>query len=103
MEARAYLYDLYYRFPNYGLGKVLNSHDVNLVAFRNFTKCQFPPPLHSNLKIASWISPSLRDGPLENLRGVGGEVQKQIFAQGKIKWKKIHACQLTLKNIRAAA
>ena len=33
----------------------------------------------------------------------GGEVQKKIFAQGKIKWKKIHARQLTLKNIHAMA
>ena len=32
-----------------------------------------------------------------------GEVQKKIFAQGKIKWKKIHARQLTLKNIHATA
>ena len=28
---------------------------------------------------------------------------KKIFAQGKIKWKKIHARQLTLKNIHATA
>ena len=35
--------------------------------------------------------------------GGAGEVQK-IFAQGKIKWeKKIHARQLTLKNIHAMA
>ena len=34
MQAMVYLYKLYY-----GLGKVLNSHDVNLVAFWNFTKC----------------------------------------------------------------
>ena len=27
----------------------------------------------------------LMDGPLENLWGGGGEVQKKIFAQGKIK------------------
>ena len=33
--------------------------------------------------------------------GGGGEEQKKIFAQGKIKWKKIHARQLTLKNIHA--
>ena len=46
-----------------------------------------------------------RDGPLENLWGVGGggEVQKRIFAQGKIKRKKIHARQLTLRNIHAMA
>ena len=46
-----------------------------------------------------------RDGPLENLGGAGaaGEVQKKIFAQGKIERKKIHARQLTLKNIHAMA
>ena len=38
----------------------------------------------------------VRDGPLEN-------ITKKIFAQGKIKWKKIHARQLTLKNIHAMA
>ena len=49
----------------------------------------------------------IRDGPLENLLGGGGggpdEVQKKKFAQGKIKWKKILARQLTLKNIHAMA
>ena len=35
--------------------------------------------------------------------GGAGEVQKKKFAQGKIKWKKIHASQLTLKNIQATA
>ena len=46
----------------------------------------------------------LRDEPLEKLwGGGGGEVQKKIFAQGKIKWKKIHARQLILKNIHAMA
>ena len=35
--------------------------------------------------------------------GGAGEVQKKIFAQGKIKWKKIHARQLILKNIHAMA
>ena len=67
-QARVYLYDLYYHLPNSGLGKVLNSHDVHLVAFQNLPKCQFPPPLHSNLKIMSWISPSLRaDNPTHPL------------------------------------
>ena len=35
----------------------------------------------------------------------GGDVQKKIkiFAQGKIKWKKIHARELTLKNVHATA
>ena len=47
----------------------------------------------------------IRDGTLEKWWGGGGaiEVQKKIFAQGKIKWKKIHARQLTLKNIHATA
>ena len=49
----------------------------------------------------------LRDGPLENFLGRGGggagEVQKKIFAQGKIKRKKIRARQLTLENIHATA
>ena len=92
MQARVYLYDLYYRLPNYGLRKVLNSHDVNLVVFRNFTECQFPPPLHSNLKIASWIFPSLRGGSLENLWRVGGKVQKKYSRKGKSNEKKfMHA------------
>ena len=33
----------------------------------------------------------VRDGPLENLSGAGAKYKKDIFAQGKIKWKKIHA------------
>ena len=49
----------------------------------------------------------IRDGPLENLWGGGGwgdgRSTKKIFAQGKIKWKKIHARQLTPKNIHATA
>ena len=46
----------------------------------------------------------IRDGPLENLWGGGGapEVKKK-FEQGKNKWKKILARQLTLKNIHAMA
>ena len=35
--------------------------------------------------------------------GGGGRSTKKIFAQGKIKWKKIHARQLTLKNIHTMA
>ena len=42
------------------------------------------------------------DGPLENLWG-GGRKAEKIFAQGKILWKKIHARQLTLKNIHGTA
>ena len=43
---------------------------------------------------------ALRDGPLENLCGGGGAGRstKKIFAQGKIKFKKIHARQLILKK-----
>ena len=51
-------------------------------------------------------SECIRDGPLENLWGVGGgggRSTKKIFAQGKIKWKKIHARQFILKNIHALA
>ena len=33
--------------------------------------------------------------------GEAGEVLKKIFAQGKRKGKKIHARQLTLKNVHA--
>ena len=44
----------------------------------------------------------LRDGPLENLSG-GRAKYKKIFAQGKIKWKKIRARQLILRNIHATA
>ena len=49
-----------------------------------------------------------RDGPLEILWGRGGgeggraKYQKK-FVQGKIKRKKIHARQLTLRNIHATA
>ena len=49
---------------------------------------------------------SLRDGPLENLLGGGGgggRSTKNIFAQGKIKWKKNQARQLILKIIHAMA
>ena len=42
----------------------------------------------------------IRDGTLENLQGGGGGGKdKKIVAQGKIKRKKSHARQLTLKNI----
>ena len=40
---------------------------------------------------------------MENLWGEGRRSTKKIFAQGKIKFKKMHACQLTLKNIHAIA
>ena len=35
--------------------------------------------------------------------GEAGEVKQKKFAHGKIKWKKIIARQLTLKNIHAMA
>ena len=35
--------------------------------------------------------------------GGRAKYKKKIFAQGKIKWKKIHARQLTPKNIQAMA
>ena len=35
--------------------------------------------------------------------GGGAKYQKKIFAQEKIKWKKIRARQLILKNIHATA
>ena len=38
-----------------------------------------------------------RDGPLETYGG-GGRITNKIFAQGKIKWKKFHTRQLTLKR-----
>ena len=48
-----------------------------------------------------WIEVFLRDGTLEKLwwgSGGGRSFQKKIFAQGKIKWKKIQARQLKLKK-----
>ena len=36
-------------------------------------------------------------------KGGGGGITKKLFAQGKIKGKKIHARQLTLRNIHATA
>ena len=46
-----------------------------------------------------------KGGPLENLLGGGGggAKYKKKVAQGKIKWKKILARQLILKNIHAMA
>ena len=47
-----------------------------------------------------------KDGPFENVSGGGGglaKCKKNILAQGKIKLKKIHACQLILKDIHAMA
>ena len=57
------------------------------------------------LIVHCYSSSVLRDGPLENFMGGGGGQAKyqKIFAQGKIKWKKIYARQLTLKNIHATA
>ena len=46
---------------------------------------------------------SIKGRTIRKLMRGAGEVQKKIFAQGKIKWKKIHARQLTLKNVHAMA
>ena len=50
---------------------------------------------------------ALRDGPLENLLGGkggwGGRSTKKYSPKGKLNGKKIHARQLTLKNIHAMA
>ena len=44
------------------------------------------------------------DGPLENLwAGWGSEVPKKYSRKKKLNEKKIHARQLTLKNIHAMA
>ena len=43
----------------------------------------------------------LRDGLLENLRGAGGRSTKKYSRERKLSEKKIHARQLTLKNIYA--
>ena len=61
----------------------------------------WPSGQHLELRISFKLL--LRDGPLENPGGGGRAKYKKIFAQGKIKWKKIHARQLTLKNIHAMA
>ena len=82
-QCMVYLYDLYYHLPNYGLGKVLNSHDVHKVTFQNFTKFQFPPPLHSNLKITSRISPLTQGWTVRKLMGGGGGGQVQTKYSGK--------------------
>ena len=55
---------------------------------------------------AGLLPVQIRDGPLENLLGGGGgrtKYKKKKFAQEKIKWKKILARQLTLKNVHAMA
>ena len=44
------------------------------------------------------LSRPLKDGPLENLRGGGGEVQKKYLRKGKLNEKKNHVRQLTLKK-----
>ena len=48
---------------------------------------------------------TLRDGALENLWGRGGavEVQEKYSRKGKLNEEKIHARQITLKNIHAMA
>ena len=46
---------------------------------------------------------SFRDRPLENLWGGGGLGAGEVQKKGKIKWKKILARQLILKDIHAMA
>ena len=49
---------------------------------------------------------TLRDGALENLwggGGGGGQEQKKYSRKGKLNEEKIHARQITLKNIHAMA
>ena len=41
----------------------------------------------------------IRDGPLENLWGGGGGLQRKYSRKGKLNEKKFHARQLTQKNI----
>ena len=57
--------------------------------------------------ISAVLNATFRELKQTLLEGGGGGRAKYkkiyIFAQGKIKWKKIHARQLTLKNIHAMA
>ena len=46
---------------------------------------------------------SLYGRTIRKVMGGGSEVQKKVFAQGKIKWKKNNARQFTLKNIHSTA
>ena len=52
----------------------------------------------STVSIESNLFIYIKDGPFENLWGGRGRTTKKIFAQGNIKWKKIHARQLALKK-----
>ena len=74
-------------------------------AIEEFTCCQLKKQSLDKLVINERDSGRFRDGPLENLLWGGGvgRSTKKIFAQGKIKRKKFHARQLTLKNIHAMA
>ena len=70
----------------------------------NDPKSRFPFTFQLGFRETFCDGKQLRDGPLKNLWGGGGRAKyKKIFAQGKIEWKKIHAPQLTLKNIHATA
>ena len=52
----------------------------------------------------SACGPTIRKNLWKGGGGGGGRAAgEKIFAQGNIKWKKIHARQLTLKNIHATA
>ena len=58
-----------------------------------------------SLLTAKCIDLLLREGPLENFwrGGGGGEMYKKNFRARENEFKKIHARQLTLKNIHAKA
>ena len=72
-------------------------------AIEELTCCQLKKQSLDKLVINERDSGRFRDGPLENLLGGSGAKYKKIFAQRKIKRKKFHARQLTLKNIHAMA
>ena len=60
--------------------------------------CSIPEIKRSVVKLSSTKGRTIR-----KLMEGAGEVQKKKFAQGKIKWKKILARQLTLRNTHARA
>ena len=58
---------------------------------------------HWRVVIYNFLKRLNKGRTIRKLMGGGGRSTKKIFAQGKIEWKKIHAHQLTLKNIHATA
>ena len=69
----------------------------------NFDLTKLLPVEHIFLMPSSCLALILRDGPLENLWGGEGEVQKRYSRKAKLNEKKIHARHITLKNIHATA